>query len=300
MFSDSSKLNVDIKVVMKYFGIEIIDNKCLCPFHDDKNPSMLVNNSFAYCFACSRGWDTYDFLMEYLDCDFDKVHALLQNSDFPKATSSSRKSKYVGPVPRSLVDYWHTCLVSPYRHVLYEQRLLNDETIDKNLIGWRPDYGGFVLPFWLGEPQKSEIEIVQFRVDPDKFKSKYIGLKGHNKPSIINRHLLKSWGVMLFGTFDSYLAGQDGLPCISPNGCSRFATKRYKKELIEILKDVKKLYVVYDATESERKSAQKTVADLPCEVIEREFKEPYKDYNDYRLEHSFESFMEEILEWRMS
>lgn len=35
-----------------------------CPFHEDKSPSMLIKNGFAYCFSCQKSWDTIAFVME--------------------------------------------------------------------------------------------------------------------------------------------------------------------------------------------------------------------------------------------
>lgn len=36
----------------------------LCPFHDDKNPSMDVRNNFFYCYACGAKGDVLDFVMK--------------------------------------------------------------------------------------------------------------------------------------------------------------------------------------------------------------------------------------------
>jgi hypothetical protein len=48
-------------------------NKALCPFHDDKNPSMQVSGNYAWCFACNRGWNPIDFVMELRGCDFKEA-----------------------------------------------------------------------------------------------------------------------------------------------------------------------------------------------------------------------------------
>lgn len=37
----------------------------LCPFHNDKNPSLLINNYNTYCFACKQKYSFYDLLSQY-------------------------------------------------------------------------------------------------------------------------------------------------------------------------------------------------------------------------------------------
>ena len=45
--------------------------KCLCPFHSERTPSMVVypeSNSF-YCFGCGAGGDTITFIMKAENLD---------------------------------------------------------------------------------------------------------------------------------------------------------------------------------------------------------------------------------------
>ena len=44
----------------------------LCPFHDDNNPSMQVNDErgFFHCFSCGAGGDVFGFLMRYSNIGF--------------------------------------------------------------------------------------------------------------------------------------------------------------------------------------------------------------------------------------
>ena len=41
--------------------------KCVCPFHDDRNPSMSISQSkqIFHCFACKAGGDAIKFVMDY-------------------------------------------------------------------------------------------------------------------------------------------------------------------------------------------------------------------------------------------
>ncbi|WP_051316781.1 CHC2 zinc finger domain-containing protein [Aquimarina muelleri] len=65
------KAQLSITDVLQYYGVELIKNKqCLCPFHDDKTPSMQVytNTNTVYCFSgnCAKSGksiDVIDFIM---------------------------------------------------------------------------------------------------------------------------------------------------------------------------------------------------------------------------------------------
>jgi len=54
---------VNIKELARKYGLEIKNNKCVCPFHEDKDPSLVFypkTNSF-FCFGCRVGGDVVEF-----------------------------------------------------------------------------------------------------------------------------------------------------------------------------------------------------------------------------------------------
>jgi len=57
----------NIQSVLEYYGIQIHKNKCTCPFHNDKNPSMSIhqNKGIAKCFACGAGGNAISFIQKY-------------------------------------------------------------------------------------------------------------------------------------------------------------------------------------------------------------------------------------------
>ena len=59
-------------VVLKKKGREFVG---LCPFHDDKSPSMTVSpaKQFYYCFSCGAGGNSIKFLMEFQRQSFSDV-----------------------------------------------------------------------------------------------------------------------------------------------------------------------------------------------------------------------------------
>ena len=62
------KQQVSIVAVLQHYDIKINKNKqCLCPFHDDKTPSLKIypeTNTYN-CFGCGKSGDTIQFIQEY-------------------------------------------------------------------------------------------------------------------------------------------------------------------------------------------------------------------------------------------
>lgn len=59
--------------------IEVKRNKAICPFHDDKHPSMSVNGNLYYCFACGAKGNTVGYIMRLQNLSFiDAVKSLLK------------------------------------------------------------------------------------------------------------------------------------------------------------------------------------------------------------------------------
>ncbi len=128
----------------------------LCPFHDDNNPSMHVNDErgFFHCFSCGAGGDVFGFVMRY------------SNTGFPEALKElARKAGVSLPEPRrrrtdnqkkkeaaserffkinSLIcSFYHEKLISekssaPAREYL-ESRGITLETIREFKLGFAPD-----------------------------------------------------------------------------------------------------------------------------------------------------------------
>ena len=67
-------LEVPTKKVFESQGIKV--NKgllSLCPFHQEKKPSMNVRGTFYYCHGCGASGNNVDFLMKHSDLSFPKA-----------------------------------------------------------------------------------------------------------------------------------------------------------------------------------------------------------------------------------
>ena len=59
---EAVKQSVTTWQAAEHYGIRVGRNgMCVCPFHDDKNPSMKVDRRF-HCFGCQADGDVIDFV----------------------------------------------------------------------------------------------------------------------------------------------------------------------------------------------------------------------------------------------
>ncbi len=160
----------------------------LCPFHNDRNPSMSVSreNQTYYCYGCHSGGSVFSFVMEYENFSFpeavqnlaERAHIELPGGDrdFEKRRDESRRTKLL-EINREAATYFYSQLRSPQgRHALeyFKKRGLTSETMRK---------------FGLGYSNKSRDDLYQ-----------YLKQKGYSDD------LLKDSGLIIF---DEKLGGRD-------------------------------------------------------------------------------------------
>lgn len=69
------KQKISILEVAKKYNCKIQNNKALCIFHKEKEPSLTFypeTNSF-FCFGCNRGGDIFNFVMYAEGCIFESA-----------------------------------------------------------------------------------------------------------------------------------------------------------------------------------------------------------------------------------
>ena len=87
---------------MYHYGIPIDGDKykIICPFHNDKNPSMLIDlkNNFYYCFGCNASGDAFSFFknMEYRqNKNLDDIQLLRLYIQITHSTIKNKKIKKI-------------------------------------------------------------------------------------------------------------------------------------------------------------------------------------------------------------
>lgn len=269
------RAQVTMPMLVTYLGLQWDrqHQKVKCIRHksgEERTPSAQVNPQTLYCHSCGVVWDIFQVVMEHEHLTFGAAVRWVADHmlDMPSAVlvEAHHTADYEGAVNPELVSHWISNLQEGHRIYLREQRLLTDESIDRAGIGWRSEWNAYSIPFWRGEPFNSEVDIVQFRATPatpwyNNGQRRYMGLKGHNRPSFIGRHHIGYDRVVLFfGTFDALLAAQDGLSAISINGATTFLRDEAALQRLSGCLRARTVYIVPDKTPSEYPAAYRLAA----------------------------------------
>ena len=60
---ENVKANVSMKQVAGHYGLKVSRNgMACCPFHDDRHPSLKLNEDYFFCFGCGATGDVIDFV----------------------------------------------------------------------------------------------------------------------------------------------------------------------------------------------------------------------------------------------
>jgi DNA primase len=140
-------------VVLKKKGREFVG---ICPFHDDKSPSMTVSpaKQFYYCFSCGAGGNAIKFLMELQRASFSEVvlelarkyQLPIETVDGPQQERLRRQLSRREALLRALAlasGWYRSQLRGPQGAAalayLREERGLSETTIESFELGYAPD-----------------------------------------------------------------------------------------------------------------------------------------------------------------
>ncbi|MFK7788646.1 MAG: DNA primase [Phycisphaeraceae bacterium] len=128
----------------------------LCPFHDDKNPSMQVSpqKQIYKCFSCGAGGSCFDFVMNYHKLSFPEAMKMLadragieltpfrpgKGGGAPNPQSSDRRKRLLA-VNELALAYFQSKLQSPEAEKVREyvtNRGISDDMVARFQIGYAP------------------------------------------------------------------------------------------------------------------------------------------------------------------
>lgn len=92
------KMAVSVKEAAEYYGLEVKRGSMVCcPFHNDRTPSMKLNEDYFYCFGCGATGDV-------IDPDKPPAAAALRKTKYPLAKTFQNETLHC---QRILCDYLH-------------------------------------------------------------------------------------------------------------------------------------------------------------------------------------------------
>ena len=128
---ETVKAAISVKDAAEHYGLKVNRNgMACCPFHNDRHPSLKLNEDYFYCFGCGATGDVVDFAARLFELSsYEAAQKLIADfgldPDKPPAAAALRKPKHP--------------LVSAFRQdELYCRRVLNDYL--RLLEDWRVRY----------------------------------------------------------------------------------------------------------------------------------------------------------------
>ncbi|PIZ92427.1 MAG: DNA primase [Candidatus Magasanikbacteria bacterium CG_4_10_14_0_2_um_filter_41_10] len=138
-----------------------INHKGLCPFHQEKSPSFMVNRERQswHCFGCNKGGDIFSFVQEIEGLDFVEALKMLAQkagiqltNTFEDKEASSQKNRIKDINAKATAFYHHVLLntdASKDAQAYLEKRGLTHETIVDWQIGFIPDQWDLLTSYLL-------------------------------------------------------------------------------------------------------------------------------------------------------
>ncbi len=138
-------------IALKPKGREMV---ALCPFHDDKRPSMHVvpSKQIYKCFACGAGGDAFSFVMNYLKMSFpEAIRHLAEQAGLAVPEHFSNAGQTAGAEQRKTLAEANEAAVRFFRARLTDDatgklardyladRGIDDSMIEQFAIGYAPD-----------------------------------------------------------------------------------------------------------------------------------------------------------------
>ena len=140
------KENVNLREAAELYGIDVNRyGKALCPFHNDRNPSLYVADDHYYCFACGEHGDAIDFVGRLFQLSpYDAARKLMADfhlSPDKPPSAAALHAKRIRTEAQQLMENERLCfsVLSDYARVLRDWMtryapLTQDEPLHERFI----------------------------------------------------------------------------------------------------------------------------------------------------------------------
>ena len=124
------KENVNLREAAELYGIDVNRyGKALCPFHNDRHPSLYVADDHYYCFACGEHGDVIDFVGRLFQLSpYDAARKLMADfhlSPDKPPSAAALHAKRIRTEAQQLRENERLCfsILSDYAHVLRDWKV---------------------------------------------------------------------------------------------------------------------------------------------------------------------------------
>ena len=142
---ESVKAAVTVRQAVEHYGLEVNrGNMVCCPFHNDRRPSMKLNEDYCYCFGCGAHGDVIDLVTRLFNLSsYDAAKKLAYDfgidPDKPPAAAALRKPKY--PLAKAFQKEEIHCqrILCEYLHLLEHWKMqyapkTPEDTLDDHFV----------------------------------------------------------------------------------------------------------------------------------------------------------------------
>ena len=172
---EAVKQSVSVREAAQMYGIEVNrSGMACCPFHDDKNPSMKLNEEYFYCFGCGATGDVIDFTARLYNLSpKEAAEKLAQDFGLAYDSQAPPRRRYVrqkSEAQKFKEDRDHTFRVlADYFHLLrkwetdYTPKTPEENPHPRFMEAiQRKDYVGYLLDFFLEDsPEEQKLWIAE-------------------------------------------------------------------------------------------------------------------------------------------
>ena len=189
------KTNISTIDAAERYGIEVKRNgKALCPFHNDRNPSLFVADDHYHCFACGEHGDSIDLVAKLYDLP---LHAAARKlaSDFDltpdkppnKVMQEKQNRKSEAQRLRENEKLCFSALLEYYKLLQERKQLYAPRTPEEK---WHPyfieacdrlDYVEYLVDTLIGSDSYERTEVIDMMMTDGKLKKLQTYLEKVNK-----------------------------------------------------------------------------------------------------------------------
>ena len=142
---ETIKAAISVKQAAEHYGLKVSCNgMTCCPFHNDRHPSLKLNEDYFFCFGCGAKGDVIDLVAKLFNLSsYDAAKKLAYDfgidPDKPPAAAALRKPKY--PLAKAFQNETLHCqrILYDYLHLLERWKMqyapkTPEDTLDDRFV----------------------------------------------------------------------------------------------------------------------------------------------------------------------